>query len=161
MRIRTIVGVCAIAAVCATAGSAQGRKTERVVLVTFDGARWQDVFGGLDEPLLRSVTPKEVDVTTTPAYRDYWAPTAEERRQKLMPFMWRTLAREGAIAGNRARGSQVSVSNGLRISYPGYSEILTGAAHDDVIRSNDAIRNPFPSVLQFVRHRLNLPASKV
>jgi len=161
MRGRSIVAGLALALVWANAPQAQGRRTERVVLVTLDGARWQEVFSGLDAPLLREVTPKEVNVTTTPAYRQFWATTAEERRQKLMPFLWRTLARDGAIAGNRARGSTVTVSNRHRFSYPGYSEILTGEAHDDVITSNDPIRNPFPSVLQFVRHKLGLSASKV
>jgi Type I phosphodiesterase / nucleotide pyrophosphatase len=158
---QSIVGACLIAALCAAAGSAQGRKTERVVLVTLDGARWQEVFAGLDESLLREVTPKGVDVTATPAYRRFWAATPEARREKLMPFLWHTLARDGAIAGNRTHGSTVTVSNAFRFSYPGYSELLTGQAHDDVIKSNDAIRNPFPSVLQFARHQLNLPASKV
>jgi hypothetical protein len=78
-----------------------------------------------------------------------------------MPFLWRTLAREGVIAGDRSHRSLVSVTNGMRVSYPGYSEMLTGQAHDDVIRDNDPIRNRFPSVLQFARRKLNLPASKV
>jgi phosphopentomutase/2,3-bisphosphoglycerate-independent phosphoglycerate mutase family metalloenzyme len=161
MRSRSLVGTCVIAAICAVGTSAQSRKTERVVLVTLDGARWQEVFAGLDESLLRAVTPKDVDITATPAYRRFWAATAEARREKLMPFLWHTLAHDGAIAGNRTHGSTVTVSNRYRFSYPGYSELLTGQAHDDVIRSNDAIRNPFPSVLQFARHKLALPASKV
>ena len=158
---RSSVGACAIAVVCALAAAAQGRKTERVVLVTMDGARWQEVFGGLDETLLREAAPKDADIAGTPAYRRFWAATPEARREALMPFLWRTLAREGVIAGNRARGSTVTVSNGHRVSYPGYSELLTGQAHDEEIKGNDAIRNPFPSVLQFARRRLNLPASKV
>jgi len=161
MRDRRILTTCIVAALCAGVVVAQARKTQRVVLVTLDGARWQEVFGGVDETLLRDVTPKDVDITTTAAYRRFWAPTAEARRERLMPFLWRTLVREGVIAGNRARGSMVTVSNGFRFSYPGYSELLTGQSHDDTIRSNDAIRNPFPTVLQFVRHKLDLPPSKV
>lgn len=160
MPIRSFAVAAVAATLCLTAG-AQGRKTERVVLVTLDGARWQDVFTGLDEALLRDVTPKDVDVTTTTAYRRFWARSAVERREKLMPFLWRTVARDGALAGDRTRGSVVAVANAHRFSYPGYSEMLTGQAHDDVIRSNDAIRNPFPSVLQFVRRKLRVPAAKV
>jgi hypothetical protein len=39
--------------------------------------------------------------------------------------------------------------------------MLTGEAHDDVIRSNDAIRNPFPSVFQFARRRLSLSPQQI
>jgi Metalloenzyme superfamily len=161
MHMRWVMGTCAIAVLCAFGVAAQGLKTERVVLVTMDGARWQEVFGGLDESLLRDATPKDTDVVKTATYRRFWAATAEARREALMPFLWHTLAREGVLAGNRARGSTVTVSNRHRFSYPGYSELLTGQAHDDAIKSNDAIRNPFPSVLQFARRKLKLPASKV
>src|SRR5439155_5884133 len=106
-------------------------------------------------------SPKGADITTSPAYRQFWAATPAERREKLMPFLWRTVARAGVMGGDRSRGSLVSVTNGVRMSYPGYSELLTGQAHDDVITGNDPIRNRFPSVLQFVRRKLNLPASKV
>jgi hypothetical protein len=155
------VAVAAIAAALCIMLDAQGRKTERVVLVTLDGARWQDVFTGVDEALLRTVTPKDVDVRTTAAYRRFWAPSAAARREKLMPFLWRTVARQGMLAGDRTHGSVVAVANAHRFSYPGYSEMLTGQVHDDVIKSNDPIRNPFPSVLQFVRRKLRLPAAKV
>ena len=57
-----------------------------------DGSRWQDVFAGLDESLLRDSSPKGADITASPAYRRFWAPTPVERREKLMPFLWRTLA---------------------------------------------------------------------
>jgi hypothetical protein len=161
MSIRTIVGACVLVAFGSAALPAQGRKTERVVVVMLDGTRWQEVFGGLDESALRDSSPRGTDITMTPAHRQFWAATAEERRERLMPFLWRTLARQGVLAGNRAHGSTVSVTNGIRVSYPGYSEILTGQAHDDVISGNAPNRNRFPTVLQFVRQKLNLPASKV
>jgi len=157
----TIVAACLVVLAYGTLTPAQNHKTERVVVVTLDGSRWQDVFGGLDEAVLRDSAPRGADITALPAHRRFWAATPEERREKLMPFLWRTVAREGVIAGNRTRGSLVSVTNGVRISYPGYSEILTGRAHDDAITSNDPVRNRFPSVLQFVKRKLKLPASKV
>ena len=43
-----------------------------------------------------------------------------------------------------------------RFSYPGYSEIATGAAHDTEIDSNDNRRNPFPTVLEIVRRERGL-----
>ena len=71
------------------------------------------------------------------------------------------MAQEGFIAGNRALGSRVEVANTHRFSYPGYSELLTGAPHDDVITSNDNQRYPFLTVLEWLRTDLQLPASGV
>ena len=67
-----------------------------------------------------------------PLYKRYWAPTPEERRVRLMPFFWGTLMRDhGSIAGNPARASRVRLTNDHAFSYPGYSEMLTGRAHDE------------------------------
>src|SRR5262245_19624335 len=138
---RAWVGLTALVAAMAPLGAAD-RKTEYVVLVTFDGARTQEIFGGLDLEILKAVTKKGT-VEETESYKKYWAPTPEERRAKLMPFFWDTLMRQhGSIAGNRSRGSTVQITNHHRFSYPGYSEILTGQPHDDVIDSNDKKRNP-------------------
>ena len=75
-----------------------------------------------------------------------------------MPFFWGTLMRaHGSIAGNRALDSRFSVSNRHKFSYPGYAEILTGAAHDEDINSNDNKRYPYLTVLEFLRQSLGLP----
>jgi hypothetical protein len=74
-----------------------------------------------------------------------------------MPFFWGTLMRDhGSIAGNPARGSRVHLTNRHAFSYPGYAEMLLGRAHDDAINSNAPTRNPFPTVLEFLKRRLNL-----
>jgi hypothetical protein len=79
-----------------------------------------------------------------------------------MPFFWRSLVTEqGSIAGNRAHGSIVRVTNRHRFSYPGYAEILVGEAHDDVIDSNDKRRNPYPTVLEFLKRKLRLDKPQV
>ena len=141
---------------------AADRRTDNIVLVTLDGARWQEVFSGLDERLLRAAGPKETDITSLAVYKRFAAATAEERRAKLLPFLWDTLmTRHGSIAGNRALGSHVSVTNQHRFSYPGYSELVTGEAHDEVINSNDARRNRYPSVLQFLSRKLGLNRAQV
>lgn len=144
-------------------GTAQTRRTENLVLVTLDGARWQEVFTGLDESLLRATSPKGVDITRLPVYQQFAGATPVERRERLMPFLWRTLTVEhGFIAGDRtSAGGEVSVTNKLWFSYPGYSEILTGQAHDETIRTNDPIRNPFPSVFQFLLRRLALAPPQI
>jgi len=46
-------------------------------------------------------------------------------------------------------------------SYPGYSEILTGQARDDLIKSNDRIRNPNATVLEFLKRKLKLNKNQV
>ena len=125
---------------------------QAVVLVTLDGARVEEVFGGLDREILRSQLNERQRVEDQPVYKRFWADTPEARREKLMPFFWGTLMREhGSVAGNPALGSRVHLSNGHWFSYPGYSEILVGRAQDGTIKSNDPVRNPSPSVLEFLK----------
>lgn len=136
-------------------------KTENLVLITLDGARTQEMFGGLDLEILKAVT-KEGRIEDNQLYKSYWAATPEGRREKLMPFFWGTLMKQyGSIAGNRKLGSTVQITNSHRFSYPGYSEILTGQAHDEIINSNDKKRNPFPTVLEFLKRKLRLDARQV
>ena len=136
-------------------------KTENVILVTLDGARHQEIFAGLDLEILKSKV-KKGNVEDNALYKQFYAATPEERRMKLMPFFWGTLLKEhGSIAGNRALGSVAMTTNKMWFSYPGYSEILTGQAHDDVIKSNDRVRNQFPSVLEFLKGKLRLNDKQV
>jgi hypothetical protein len=125
------------------------RKTENVFLIMTDGLRWQEVFGGADSVLISDATftpdPKETQ-------SQFWAGTASERREKLMPFFWQTIARQGQLYGNRAHGSQVNVSNPHWFSYPGYSETLTGFV-DSRINSNDKVLNPNTTVLEFLNQQ--------
>lgn len=142
------------------AASAQ-TKTENVILITFDGARTQEVFGGIDLDILKDKT-RRGKVEDSALYKKYWAATPEERRLKLMPFFWGTLMKDhGSIAGNRSLNSAVMTTNKMWFSYPGYSEILTGQAHDDVINSNDRNRNPNTSVLEFLKRKLKLNKNQV
>src|SRR5581483_6524426 len=133
--------------------AAAQNKTENVILITFDGARTQEIFGGLDLNILKDQT-KKGRVEDTETYKKYWAATPEARRAKLLPFFWGTLLKEhGSIAGNRSLNSTVMTTNKMWFSYPGYSEILTGQAHDEVINSNDKKRNPNTSVLEFLKRK--------
>ncbi len=144
----------------AAAAKAQN-KTENVILITLDGPRTQEIFGGLDIDILKDKV-KKGRVEDTPDYKKYWAESPEERREKLMPFFWGTLMKQhGSIAGNRSKGSAVMTTNKMWFSYPGYSEILTGQAHDDIIKSNDSIRNPNTSVLEFLKRKLRLNSKQV
>lgn len=155
-------GIVAVAQAQAPSSSS-ALKTRNVILITLDGARTQEIFGGLDDEIFKAVLAKEKKTPEqSEVYKRYAGATAEERRQKLMPFFWGTwMKQHGSIAGNRARKSTVQLTNTHRFSYPGYSEILTGQAHDDVINSNDMKRNPFPSVLEFLKERLSLQTPQV
>lgn len=155
-RITLVIGLLVLVAPAALAQ----RRTENVILITIDGARHQDIFGGVDLEVLRSVAGKN-PVESLATYKKYWAATPEERRAKVMPFFWGTLMAQGSIAGNPQRGSVAKVTNGHHFSYPGYAEILLGQAYDAEIKSNDPIRNPFETVLEFAKRKLGLPAAKV
>lgn len=134
-------------------------KTQNIILITLDGARNQEIFGGLDKEIFISANK---NAEKSLAYKRFWAATPQLRREKLMPFFWGTLMRsQGSIAGNRELKSSVQTTNRLWFSYPGYSEILTGQAHDDVVKSNGFGQNPYPSVLDFLQKKLKLNTNEV
>jgi hypothetical protein len=122
-------------------------KTENVILITLDGMRWQEVFGGAEWRIIHN--KKFVDDTTV-LKRAYWAETPQVRREKLMPFVWQVIAAQGQLYGNRTLGNKVNTTNKMWFSYPGYNEILTGSADDDHITTNDPIDNPNINVLEFI-----------
>ncbi|MEO5822935.1 MAG: alkaline phosphatase family protein, partial [Vicinamibacteraceae bacterium] len=134
---------------------------DAVVLVTLDGARTEEIFGGLDLDVLKSTLKEGQKVEEVPTYRTFWAPTPDERRRKLMPFFWRLVTEDGSIAGNVALGSEASLTNRRLFSYPGYAEILVGQALDSAITSNDPIRNPEETVLEGLRRKRGLSREQV
>jgi hypothetical protein len=158
-RVRLLLTV-AVLAVAVGATSQPAR--QNVILITLDGARVEEIFGGLDVAVLRSTLRGQQRVEDQSVYRRFWAETSEARRLKLLPFFWGTLMRDhGSIAGNPTRGSHVRLANRHWFSYPGYSEMLVGRAHDDVIKSNDPVRNPYPTVLEHFRTHLRLAKEQV
>lgn len=139
--------------------STSQRATKHIVLFTSDGVRWQDLFTGIDPNLMNA---KEAGMDEAAELRkELWRPTPQERREALMPFFWKTLVPQGVLFGNVNKGSSVKVTNRYRISYPGYSEILTGRAQDDVIKGNDDIQNPTASFLQFIKEKEHLRPEQV
>jgi hypothetical protein len=128
----------------------QKPKTENIILITFDGLRWQELFAGAESRLL--LDKKFVDDTAT-TYKQYWRETPEQRRELLMPFFWNNIARQGQLYGNRNVGSKVNTTNKMWFSYPGYNEILSGAADDARVNSNGPIDNPNQTVLEFLNKR--------
>ena len=58
------------------------QKTENVIIITTDGFRWQEVFGGIDSSI--AVNNNQGD--SAYIFKKYWANNAEERRKKLLLF---------------------------------------------------------------------------
>ncbi|MBI3475850.1 MAG: alkaline phosphatase family protein [Acidobacteria bacterium] len=137
---------------CAVAGSAQStevRATQNIIMVMTDGLRWQEVFRGAEASLIT----KQNKVKDAAALKKaYWRDTPEARREALMPFLWRTIAKQGQIYGNRDKGSVAHVTNKFFFSYPGYSETLCGFA-DPGVNSNDKVPNPNISVLEWLNKK--------
>ncbi|HEY0355814.1 MAG TPA: alkaline phosphatase family protein [Flavisolibacter sp.] len=118
----------------------------KIFIITLDGFRWEEVFKGAD-PSLIGDEKSTADTAFTKAL--YWHNDPEERRKKLMPFMWNVVARQGELYGNRDYGNYVNVSNPYALSYPGYSELLTGRV-DYSIYNNDKKKNTNKNILQVI-----------
>ncbi|MEZ4455308.1 MAG: alkaline phosphatase family protein [Gemmatimonadales bacterium] len=149
---RVVTPFFAVLAALAPIGSrlAAQSGSDRVIVVTLDGMRWQEVFGGADRSLITGRDGGVADTGWT--LSRFWRPDAPSRRTTLFPFLGGVVAREGVLLGDSTRGSQVRVTNGKWFSYPGYSELMTGRA-DDRIDSNDKIPNPNVTVLEWLAGR--------
>ncbi|HZZ77786.1 MAG TPA: alkaline phosphatase family protein [Gemmataceae bacterium] len=133
--------------VSAPASAQEKPRTENVIFVTLDGFRFQEFFGGADEQMLNKQFGGVKDLIGLK--ERYWRNTPEERRTVLLPFFWDKIAKDGQIFGDRSRKAICKITNGLKFSYPGYSEMLCGFA-DPSINSNAKKPNPNMSVLEFL-----------
>jgi hypothetical protein len=132
---------------CSVVGFAQKKSDPKVILITLDGLRWQELFSGADEKLIGH---KEYVDDSIELKKLFWRESAKERREVLFPFVWSTIEKKGQIHGNRKMGSQMNLKNKHRFSYPGYNEILSGRVDDERINSNDKIPNPNKTVLEII-----------
>lgn len=123
------------------------QKAKNIILISIDGYRWQEVFHGADSAILFNRKYRVQDSAFF--VNKYWAPTQKERREKLMPFFWKTIAQKGQLYGNRDLGNKVNVRNKYWFSYPGRSETLCGY-YDPAINSNEYPDNPNENVLEFI-----------
>jgi hypothetical protein len=147
----------ALLAACFAITAAHGTTLNQryVVLVTLDGVRVQELFGGMD-PVIAGATAAESGIYDSAVTKGrWWRETPEARREALMPFFWKTLVPAGMVLGNQAKGSKVTVQNDRWFSYPGYSEMMTGEAQVEVT-SNDFVRYPHRTVLEHAREALGL-----
>jgi len=152
--LRTVGAVLSTVLLVCPAWAHHATPARNVVLVMTDGLRWQEMFHGADASLL---TPdRYYDGRSVEELRkSFLAPTPEERRKLLMPFVWGTLVPRGQMFGDRDAGSDAYVTNGFNFSYPGYSETLTGHG-DPRIHSNDNVPNPNVTVLEWLNKQPGL-----
>ena len=129
-------------------GHAQDIKdNQKVILITLDGFRWQELFNGADAQL---IADKNYTSSAGELKRLFWRSKPQERRKHLMPFVWNTVAQIGQIHGNRLLGSKMNLTNKHWFSYPGYNEILSGKSDDENIQSNSKTPNPNTTILEVV-----------
>jgi len=114
-------------------------QTKNVIFLFTDGLRWQEVYRGAEESLIK-------------ADKTFWRETTGERREALMPFTWQVVSKQGQLYGNRDKGSTCRVLNPHKFSYPGYSETMQGF-FDPVIKSNDPVPNPNATVFEWLARK--------
>src|SRR6476661_1743903 len=120
MKIRTCLAVLVVA-VIGVAGRAPAAdraenvaRAENVIVVTIDGLRWQEVFGGAEAAKL---VPTNKALRNTIVLRNqYLRPTPEAQRERLMPFLWSVVAKDGQVFGDRSADCVATVENPHRVS---------------------------------------------
>ena len=147
---RVLLAVVVFLGALAALPFAQSARVANVFLVTMDGLRWQEVFGGMQSELLTRDGGGVANAK--PVEARFGAATADARRAKVLPFFWTTIAAKGQVFGDPARNSVARVTNDMRFSYPGYNELLAGFA-DPRIDSNNKVLNPNVTVLEWLNGR--------
>jgi hypothetical protein len=118
----------------------------KLFIITLDGFRWEEIFNGADSSLIND---KEATFGSSIIKALYWDANVEERRKKLLPFFWNVIAKQGQLHGNRLYNNKVNVSNPYALSYPGYSELLTGSV-DLTIYDNSKKKNKNRNLLEML-----------
>ena len=112
--------------------SSCGGNEPRLVIFTYDGLRWQELYTGADSSLVGN--PRYVDNPDVMKAK-YWRDTPEERRSILLPFTWSYIESNGYMLGNRLKGSQFQVANSMSFSYPGYRYYTSRTMKERRLRS--------------------------
>jgi hypothetical protein len=116
----------------------------KLFIITLDGFRWEELFTGADSSL---VSDPQINTDTSLAKALYWSDDETQRREELMPFFWSVIAKQGELFGNRKYHNNVNVANPYALSYPGYSELLTGSV-DYSIWKNEKKKNQNKNILE-------------
>ncbi len=123
--------------------------SDNLVLITLDGLRWEELFGGAVDSL---ILDERFCTDTSDMLSRFSHPDPQVARTKLMPWIWNTVAEHGELYGNRRHDNKVNLTNFFWFSYPGYNEILTGFS-DPNITSNDKVWNPNETVLEWLNKK--------
>lgn len=119
-------------ALAAPAARARSVNDNRIVLVTIDGVRAEDVFEGADPTLRPGANVEHL-----------------RRPEAVMPRTTKLIARGGvALGAERAGCGAVRTASGANVSLPGYLEIFTG--RKTRCRDNQCARTLLPTVLDEV-----------
>jgi hypothetical protein len=127
--------------------------SENIIIISTDGLRWQEVFKGMDSAIANNKKFNQGD--SDYLFKKYWAASDQERRKKLLPFLWSVIEKNGQVFGNRLFENKIDNANPYWFSYPGYSEIMTGFV-DTAINSNSYPPNPNITVLEFLNNQPKL-----
>lgn len=147
---KNLIAVFAIALLCfSLKGQNSESLTENVFIITLDGLRWEELYGGIVDSMVdnRELTSYQDEIK-----KDFGGETLEERRMKLMPFFWNVIANQGQLYGNRWAGNKGNLTNFFWFSYPGYNEILSGFS-DPRIDSNNKVNNPNTTLLEWLNEK--------
>jgi hypothetical protein len=123
---------------------------KNLILISIDGMRWQEVFGGVDPLLVNDLAGGVVDPARVRT--EFARESAEESRTAIMPFFWEVVAKKGVVFGDRGTKNVAKVANPFRTSYPGYNEMLAGFV-DPAIVNNTPRPNQNVTVLEWLNGR--------
>lgn len=128
---------------CSLVVFSQTKEAPNLIIIAIDGLRWQEVYTGIDSTVIKNNQSKSNLKNIEKLYPN---------RETLMPFFWKTFSKKAKLFGNRGINSNVEVSNPYWLSYPGYSEMLSGFV-DKKINSNAFGDNPNPTILTLLQNR--------
>ena len=92
MKNRILFLIAAVAAILNI--NAQNAEDTKVILITLDGFRWQELFTGADSLLIGN---KDYVHNAAMLKKAFWRETPEERREALLPFFWGQVEKMGQI----------------------------------------------------------------
>ena len=124
----------------------QDLSAENVIIVTTDGFRWQEIFNGADSSLLfNSRYVMDTGIIEEPVLGWHSRGEAKETHAIFMELCQRART----VVGNRNLGNEVTVDNPYRLSFAGYSELLTG--YTDMSIKTNKPKNSHDNLLFFHR----------
>src|SRR5258707_8760209 len=98
--------------------------TKAVVLVTVDGLRWQDLFGGIDPRLMNEKGAGMAEPGAKELRERLMKDSPETRLEPPLPFFLKEFAPRGIVLCNANKRSSMRVTNAFRVICPSNSEFI-------------------------------------